>query len=195
MHEQTRDDHRDLDRLIDAALGTYAEADSHLEQRVLSRLEVKRTRSLGLSKLVWAAALVVAACVLLFVILLRVKLEHQPELVAHNPSVVQQTPKAPVSIAPQAAQPGKLLVRRTRTEGVARRVRVKSLPKRDIFPSPQPLSPAEQVLVDFAARAPKAERQAFVAAPKQAADPITIAAIDIPPIQIPALEPPKPGTH
>lgn len=195
MHDQTRADHRDLDRLIDEALGTYGEADSHLEQRVLSRMEIKRTRSLGLGRLVWAAALTAAACVLLFVILLRTKLEHQSEIAAHNPSVVQQMPKAPVSIAPQAAQTGNLPVRRPRMEGVVKRVRAKSLPKRDIFPSPQPLSPAEQVLVDFAARAPKAERQAFVAAPKQAADQITIAAIDIPPIQIPALEPPKPGTH
>jgi hypothetical protein len=64
------------------------------------------------------------------------------------------------------------------------------LPKLDVFPTPQPLSPEEQALVNFAARASKSEREALIAAQQQDDAPLRIAAIEIQP-----LEPPASGAH
>jgi hypothetical protein len=62
---------------------------------------------------------------------------------------------------------------------------VKTLPKLDVFPSPQPLSPEEKALVSFAARAPEPVRQALIDAQTQADAPLNIAAIEIQPLDPP----------
>jgi hypothetical protein len=55
MHETTGLDRPDFDRLIDVALGTYGNADSGLEQRVLVRISVSRTHPPRLGRMVRAA--------------------------------------------------------------------------------------------------------------------------------------------
>jgi hypothetical protein len=60
-----------------------------------------------------------------------------------------------------------------------------ALPKLDVFPTPQPLTPEEQALVAFAVRAPESERKSFIEAQRQAEAPLRIAAIEIPPIDSP----------
>jgi hypothetical protein len=62
------------------------------------------------------------------------------------------------------------------------------LPKLNVFPTPQPLTPSEKALVTYIAHAPEAERNALVDAQKQMDAPLSIAAIDIQP-----LEPPEEG--
>jgi hypothetical protein len=59
------------------------------------------------------------------------------------------------------------------------------LPKREVFPTPQPLSPEEQAFVEFAARAPETERQLFIEAQKRDDAPLSIAAIEIQPLDPP----------
>jgi hypothetical protein len=59
------------------------------------------------------------------------------------------------------------------------------LPKLDVFPTPQPLTPEEQVLAVFAAKAPLTERQALLDAQKQADAPLSIAALQIQPLDPP----------
>jgi hypothetical protein len=195
MHEKTGLDRPDFDRLIDVALSTYGNADSGLEQRVLARISAGRTHAPRLGRIVWAAVLTAAACLLLFVVLMRARLVHAPERSARNTPTLQQLPKETVHVAPRATQRRSGLPHYAQPEGAAGKFVANRLPKRDVFPTPQPLSPGEQVLVDFAARAPKAEREAFIDAQKQAAEPISIAAIRITPLQIPPLEPPHPGAN
>lgn len=65
-----------------------------------------------------------------------------------------------------------------------------SLPKLDVFPTPQPLTPQEQALVVVAAQTPEPELRALIEAEKQNGQPFPIAAAHIPP-----LEPPDEGAH
>jgi hypothetical protein len=64
------------------------------------------------------------------------------------------------------------------------------LPKLDVFPTPQPLTPQEQALVVVAAQTPEPELRALIEAEKQNGQPFPIAAAHIPP-----LEPPDEGAH
>lgn len=57
-----------------------------------------------------------------------------------------------------------------------------SLPKRDVFPSPQPLTAEEQVLVAAARSGSKAEREALLAAQTPSDKPLDVAALSIPPL-------------
>ena len=60
------------------------------------------------------------------------------------------------------------------------------LPKLDVFPTPQPLTPQERGLAAVAVQAPAPLRQALATAQEQDNAPIRIAEIHIPPIQPPA---------
>jgi hypothetical protein len=60
-----------------------------------------------------------------------------------------------------------------------------ALPKLDVFPAPQPLTPQEQALVVFVAQAPETGRKAFAEAQQKIGTPISIAAIHIPPLESP----------
>jgi hypothetical protein len=64
------------------------------------------------------------------------------------------------------------------------------LPKLNVFPAPQPLSPEEQILARFVTEAPPAERAAFLDAQRQADSSLDIATIHIPP-----LDPPVKGSN
>jgi hypothetical protein len=105
----------------------------------------------------------------------------------------QQAPKPEVRFEPAPRR--RALPHRAQSEGAAVRQVAERLPKRDIFPTPHGLSPEEQVLVDFAARAPKAQREAFVDDRSKPSEPIAIAAIRVTPIQIPPIEPPDTGAN
>src|SRR5258708_16679208 len=60
-----------------------------------------------------------------------------------------------------------------------------ALPKLDVFPSPQPLTPQEQALVVFVAQAPETERKAVAEAQQKIKAPISVAPIHIPPLHSP----------
>jgi hypothetical protein len=195
MHEKTDLDCPDFDRLINQALGTYANVDSGLEQRVLARIVVGRASAPRLRRIVWASTLTAAACLLILMVLIHARPARSPVANAFNRSPLQQVPNAEARFEPRTVQRRSGLPHHTKVEGAAGKFVTNRLPKRDFFPTPQQLSPAEQVLVDFAARAPKAEREAFVDDQKHAFEPIAIAAIRITPIQIPPLEQPHTGAN
>lgn len=196
MHEEADLDRPDFDGLIDAALGTYANADSGLEQRVLARIIVGRAYARRLRRMVWAAALTATACPLLLMVLMHPRPIRSPVAQAFNRSPLQQVPNAESRVKPRIVQwKSGALQHHAQAQGAAGKFVANRLPKRDTFPTSQRLSPAEQVLVDFAEQAPKAERNAFVGDQKQASEPIAIAAIRITPIQIPPLEQPHTGAN
>ena len=188
-------DRPEFDRLINSALDTYAGADSGLEQRVLARIVVGRESAPRLRSIVWAATLAATACLLLLMALMHARPARSPAANAFNRSPLQQVPDAEARLEPRTVQRRSRLPHHMQAESAAGKRVARRLPKRDIFPTPQQLSPAEQVLVDFAAQAPKAEREAFLEDQKQASGPIAIAAIRIAPIEIPPLELPHTGEN
>ena len=200
MHDRT--DHArpgpalpDRDRLIDAALNTYANADPGLEQRVLARIAAGRESAPRLRWMAWAGALIAAACLVLVIALMHKRPALSPAANAFNTPPAQQAPKAEARVEPRAVQRRSGVPHHAPAEGAPGKLVANRLPKLDIFPTPHRLSPEEQVLVDFAERAPKAQREAFVDDQKQTTGPIAIAAIRVTPIQIPPIEPPQVGAN
>lgn len=193
-------DRPDLDRLIDEALHTYASADSGLEQRVLVHIAIgrespPRLRWKAWPGIGWAVALTVAACLLVVIALMHPRPAPAPSVNAFNTPPVQQAPNADGRPEPQTTQERSAPLRRAPAERAPRILAANRVPKRDVFPTPRQLSPAEQVLADFAAQAPKAEREAFLGDRKQTSGPIAIAEIRIAPIQIQPIEPPRAGAN
>jgi hypothetical protein len=189
-------EHDDLDRLLDSALSTYATPEPGLEDRVLHSLAsgsgipsadqrprlVRRWRP-------WAIAVPIAVA-LAFIFLLHPRRPAPPVNHAQQarqsqaPSIVTVPSEPPTArrspaparavhhLYPQASRASQVAITRT-------------LPKLNIFPSPQPLSPEEQALVAVAAHAPEPVRKSLVDAQAQVDAPITISAIQIQPLQTP----------
>lgn len=190
MHEEN-----DFDRVIDEALGVYGEADSGLERRLLARIAAGHTKSPRLGGVVWAAALVATAGLLIAVVLMRARPAHTPDTNARIAPALQQAPKETARVESPATQRVSRLRRVVRPARTAGNPAVAALPKREVFPTPRPLSPEEQALAEFAAHATETERKSFIAAQEHLDEPIAIAAIHIAPIRISPLEPPQPGAN
>ncbi|MDE3186780.1 MAG: hypothetical protein KGM96_04560 [Acidobacteriota bacterium] len=181
--------------MLDSALTTYGDPgpDSGLEQRVLARVAATGTPRPHRRWLRWAIALPVAAC-LLILVMSKPKISHSPD--AHSTGVTQASepaaarPEPQLALQPASASRGELAARKSRPHSVAVAAKKAPLPKLDVFPTPQPLTPQEQALVAFATQAPAPERKALLEMQKQMSEPIRIAAIHIPPI-----EPPAPGAN
>jgi len=194
-------DKDDLDLLLDAALSTYADpgVDSGLEARILARVtnsqnSVESETAPRRRWMPWVFALPAAACLLLFFTV--PKTPHAPSGQAPqmqrselHPSVIAHSDPSATFLT---AQP-----RRARTPARAAQYKPAQLiasavarPKLGVFPTPRPLTPQEQALVVFATRTPEQQRETVVEAQKQDNEPLSIAAIHIPPI-----EPPEEGKN
>lgn len=184
-----RDDpDRTLDQLIDSALASYAEPRPGLEQRMIARISGEvAVPSRSRRWMLPAIAVPLAASLLLFAHLIpkrpqqqRVHIAEAP--VASSPGRVEGTPAkhpSPISMPHAHNRSSKRLPGQVRSN-------VNQRPKLDIFPAPQPLSDAEQVVVRFASEASEANRKALVAPQRDFEEPIQITAIHIPPL--PSLE-------
>ena len=184
-----------LDLLIDAALATYSEPRADLEDRVLQALAAEREPGAAMPQptplrrrwLPWAIALPVAACALL-ALFIQLREPHRTTqartpsspLPSHDSSRLTAIAAAttPVTIS-HGAKPG--ISRNALRPSPA--PQVAALPKLDVFPTPQPLTSREQALVASTSRAPKAQLLALVTAQHHPEGPVTIAAIQIPPIE------------
>lgn len=179
----------DLDLLIDDALDSYADPGPHsgLEERVLRRLSAAAPATVPLRRwMVWAISL--AAC-LAFAALLHFGFAHTSthsvrqagkeslsrHFAAPGSSLIASSPKSPASGGARPLSrvhrdgPGKILP---------------PLPKLDTFPSPQPLTDEEQALVALQNHAP-ASRQQLLDAQTHLSEPVSIANIEIPPLDPP----------
>jgi hypothetical protein len=189
----------EFDLLIDSVLSTYGDPgpDSGLDQRVLARISSARASARVAHAprrrwLPWAIGLPAAACLLLFFFFLAgPKTAHPPTSVAKGVSPPQQVPiitapsEAPPALRSEPVSSNGHVPFNLRSRPDKQAMRSVALPKLDVFPTPQPLTPAEQALVAFAVRASESERQSFIAAQKQAEAPLRIAAIEIPPLDSP----------
>lgn len=182
----------ELDRLFDSALADYADPgpDSGLESRILSRIAEETHSTPRRRWLAWAVALPAAAIFLFFILISHPWTHHTPTIpqqadVSHQPAPSIQGANRPSS-TPTLIHRSQAPVRKERPRRVAFATRSAPLPKLEIFPTPQPLTPQEQALVNFAAHASKSERESLVTAQQQADAPLHIAAIQIKPLQPPA---------
>jgi hypothetical protein len=200
-----------LDLLLDSALSTYADpaARPGLEERVLAALdEARRSRArAGVFTprrrwLPWAIAVPVVVCLLVW--LLIGKNAHAPST---QPAVAVQ-PNPPVSAPPQkkldrsnqpagakargdlAAVPARLKSRPVtkHVSSIAGGKDLAALPKLDVFPTPQPLTPEERALVVLAGSGPPSQREALIKSEQQPDAPLSIAALNIPPLAAPGGE-------
>jgi hypothetical protein len=176
------DERDNLDLLIDSALSTYAEPRAGLETRVLKHLVSRPARQRWLP---FAIALPLAACLVLLMLLFPRHDRVEP---------MRQAQRAPVP--PTQSVPQNSIAHASKTPSRQRQSRVIAglvphpatpkpapLPKLDVFPSPQPLSPEERALLHYVARAPEPERKALIATQNQPVAPLAIAEIQIPPLE------------
>jgi hypothetical protein len=181
---------RELEQLIDAALPSYSAAEPQpgLEHRILTRAfaEQPRRRSLGWT---WAFAVPAIACLLIFLLL-----PGHHHIVPH--SAVGRS--APTSAAPPSTE-ADIAAKTTPSPSQPRAPHAHSvvashlamrepLPKKDIFPSPSPLTAEEQTLVAYS----RAQLQTLSSKPiaNVDIDPIHVAELQIKPLTIPALDTP-----
>jgi hypothetical protein len=155
----------DLDKLIDGALSTYTNAEpiAGLEERVLERVRMaRRTRA----RRWWCAIAAAVSGAVLIGILAR---KPQPAPVARI-----EPPPVQLSIAPP---PPRVVVEVRRPARAPRRPTTpRALPKRELFPTPMPLTKEERMLVALA----EAHPQELMARP--------VGEIEIKPIQIAPLQ-------
>lgn len=188
MHEKN-----ELDLLIDSAIATYGGAEEGLEDRILARAaEMQDTRRLVRRRL-WmlAIAVPVAACLLLLILVPHWRVESPPkENAGPYSTTARNVQPAPAPLAGTTRQESQHGAKQSpiRIAPAAARQKVMghpSLPKLDVFPTPQPLSPEEQALLAFATQAPDKDRRAVVDAQQSQDAPLAIASIKIPPIAPP----------
>ncbi len=197
----------DLDFLLDSALATYADPgrDSGLEQRVLAALTATCAEHAAPAKprplwLPWAIAIPVAAGLLILWISIG-KTVHapsiQPRMAIHknapatealatntsehgqakHPSGAKARGNVAAS-APFASTRGKLKPCADTNPHCGKR----SIPKLDVFPTPTPLTDEERALVAAADTGPPSEREALIASQQHGDAPLSIAALNIPPL-------------
>jgi hypothetical protein len=189
----------EFDLLIRSSLETYADPgpDSGLAQRVLARIatEEERTRRTNRARRMirWAVALPLAACLIIAIVLAGLRNLHKS---ADHTNQARVTLPKPTDASQSAAIANSPSVRARRDDvsrpqrhssGAAVRATTVRLPKLDVFPTPQPLSPAEKELVAYVAHASEAERQSLVEEQKRIDAPLSIEALEIKP-----LAPPEP---
>jgi hypothetical protein len=183
----------DLDRMLDSALATYADPgrDSGLEGRVLAAVAIARTKTRAPIAprrwrwLPWTIALPVAACLILLWMFSSTRVVHAPaqpqqtyqsdqasdQVQSPSPKVTATTPQpAPQKVHSSAAEARDLYSISTarlksgpvtgQPDGSASRT---PLPKLDVFPTPQPLTPQEQAMLAFSQEAPAAQVKALSA--------------------------------
>ena len=172
----------DFDRMLDAALATYANPDSGLEERILARVEgsepVHSHRPLWL----WAGGFAVIVAAFLFFVPAIWHRSPAPQTGPGTRTLIATLPPARsgnTAPARPASHPHRVVARHPVPRPAA-------LPKLSVFPAPAPLSPAEQALVRVVAQSTEDQRRALLAAQQEPDTPIRISAISIPPISPPA---------
>lgn len=192
----------EFELLLRSSLETYADPGpaSDLAQRVLARIAVEgegeRTRQANRARRIirWAIAMPVAACLMIAIVFLVSKPRQHSEDGANQarvtlPKSADAGPGVPIEISPTVTAPRNEISRPLRhLSRAAAAATAERLPKLDVFPAPQPLTEEEKILIAYVAHAPQAKRKSLVEEQKQIDAPLSIAALEIQP-----LEPPDTG--
>ena len=171
----------DFEHVLDEALATYADPQEAGQPRLLTAHVLAAVEARQRKRRLWwslAVAMPVAACLLLAALIL------QPGRNISHPQIAYQpaTPVAQVKLpreTPQAV---------VRPQRVHEPVRVAALPARNPklahFPTPQPLSEQERLLIAFATQVPPSEQEEVIKAQQEAEKPLHISQMEIAPIDI-----------
>jgi len=188
-------EHDDLDLVLRSALNTYADPgpESGLERRVLARISAEASQVPRRRWLPWAIALPIAAGLLLLLVLFDSRQTHRPPEAASAPGqplIIRSLPEPSKTLTTAPVLRSQALSAKPdlRWEEIA--AKPAPLPKLDVFPTPQLLTAEELALAAFAASAPAPERQSLIEAQAKVEAPLSIAAIQIQP-----LEPPDVGAN
>jgi hypothetical protein len=181
-------DDNNLDRLIDAALSTYADPgpasglEARLRSRLMTQIEAERETGTRRWRWLWAGgALAAAVCTVLLIAPWRSSHPH-----AAPPTTARiERPDAVVSARKNVSPPGKpaSVLRRNASLPTAAH---SAPPKLEVFPMPAPLTGEERALAELAAQNSGVQIQNLLPVEQPADAPIDIAAIAIPPIKPPS---------
>jgi hypothetical protein len=140
----------DLDRLIDGALSGYSNVEplAGLEDRVLNRVRADASRR---RRRIWILGVLAAPALVALVLAIPWRRTPAPMAVTPPPRAEVQA-AAPAIVAPLPAPVPKVARLHKAERTPARRV----LPKRDVFPTPTPLTREERLLLQLAASCPDA---------------------------------------
>lgn len=151
--------HRAIDDQIDAALAKYAaiEPRAGVEERILANLRAQERPSAGIVWWRWAGVLTAVAIVTALLVWKR-EMPGRAQIV-RQPSIFHQEkrPEVAITATPKRSQrpTGQIAARHMRKGGSHQRVVVAAEPKLVQFPSPQPLSEQERILVSYVAADPE----------------------------------------
>lgn len=188
MPEQRDLDHlAHLDRLIDAAVGTYADPsfDANLAARVLIRLANQPAHEPRQRWRPWAAVAIPAAICLLLLIHFGLGITG-PHLALPMQSARLHSP-AGLSVHARPHEGTRGVTERQISRATSRRhllaaaTAPQPLPKLDEFPTPTPLTRQERALAAYVAQTPKAAQHALAQAEHQES-PLTVASIHVLPL-------------
>jgi hypothetical protein len=188
----------ELERLISASVASYGDPASNAElaRHILARIATETPHVSTHRRLRCAIVLPIAACLIVAFAFFELRVVHAPGNLADRAHVVAPpTNDSPIGLAqaPSHQPPRRKRPTAARTGAqrelafVKARDKAHPLPKLDVFPTPQPLTPAERALLQFVSSAPNSEGKPTFEAPKQADMPVTISAIKIQPIELPVL--------
>jgi hypothetical protein len=181
---------RDLDRFVDAALGTYGDsfADENLAERVLARLTHEPASQPRFRWLPCAAVAFPAAICLLMLVHSgpRITKPHaaptSQSALLHNPAGISVDQHPPAATRPETAW--QINRAASHRHPMATTAGSQPLPKLDVFPTPTPLTRQERALAVYIAHTPQTE-QAALAQSEQEPMPVTVASMHVMPLEAP----------
>jgi hypothetical protein len=160
--------HDPVEALLDAALKSYAESEplNELEERILKRVSLMPSGG----RFKYGPLLAIGATLMLSCLFVgsfhHKRIEPKTEVLA----VVHVAPKSQISLS-RAVK-----IRRPRPS--------RRLPKREVFPAPQPPSADELALLHFIKRYPKEAAEAFAGLQRPVDTPLEIKPLEIKPLHI-----------
>jgi len=165
----------ELDKILDGALSSYSREEPRpgLHARVLDRIRSPQEGS-RFGWLRWAVAIPAFACVLFLAVTFWSTRDSIPKSSHPARAIAQAGPVA--NAAPIVRARGKIKVHK-------RSARRMSLPKREKFPTPAPLTSEERALLAFVARLPKQAEEILINAKRRSAEPLQIEEIHIEPLE------------
>jgi hypothetical protein len=172
-------DHNPMDDLLDAALSSYSNAEplNGIEDRILYRVGLMPPRpnfGHGTKSLLAVGATLALLCLMI------VAIEHRKSEPTSGPALTVAHVDVPSSAQISSAQllpspePRRLDRRHPRL--------IQRLPKREQFPTPEPLTRDERALLSFVQQDPKEAVAAFAASQRQTDTPLEIQPLKIEPL-------------
>lgn len=177
------DEYNELDKVLDSALSGYSAQEPWpgIEDRILNRIRNEGARRL-FAAFRWRAVLAGAAgCLLLAAVLFRHAADPSSTALAPVPPRPIEPPRAELQAATAAQEPRpRPRPESTRNRQIAER---SPLPKRQVFPTPSPLTAEERALLAVISRGPERVRETLTYAQTSVPKPIQIEPIEIQELQ------------